>query len=75
MFTLADIDLAQEILATLKEDVPLDKKSGDFIREGYNALLDEARSLRDESRTVIAGLQARYASETNIKLKIKHNNF
>ena len=75
LFTLADIDLAQEILATLKEDVPLDKKSGDFIREGYNALLDEARSLRDESRTVIAGLQARYASETNIKLKIKHNNF
>ncbi|MFM9152429.1 MAG: DNA mismatch repair protein MutS, partial [Methylocystis sp.] len=75
IFTLADIDLAQEILATLKEDAPLDKRSGDFIREGCNALLDEARSLRDESRTVIASLQARYASETNIKLKIKHNNF
>lgn len=75
IFTLADIDLAQEILATLKEDAPLDRRSGDFIREGCNALLDEARSLRDESRTVIASLQAHYASETNIKLKIKHNNF
>jgi DNA mismatch repair protein MutS len=75
IFTLADITLAQEILITLKEDVPLDKRSGDFIRDGSNALLDEARSLRDESRTVIASLQARYASETNIKIKIKHNNF
>lgn len=75
IFTLADIDLAQEILAMLKEDVPLDKRSGDFIREGSIALLDEARSLRDESRTVIASLQIRYVSETNIKLKIKHNNF
>ncbi|MFM8858963.1 MAG: DNA mismatch repair protein MutS, partial [Methylocystis sp.] len=75
IFTLADHDLAQEIHATLQEDTPLDKRSGDFIREGCNASLDEARSLRDESRTVIAGLQARYASDTNIKLKIKHNNF
>ena len=75
IFTLADHHLAQEIHATLKEDTPLDKRSGDFIREGCNASLDEARSLRDESRTVIAGLQARYASDTNIKLKIKHNNF
>ena len=37
--------------------------------------LDEMRALRDESRKVIAGLQAQYADETGVKsLKIKHNN-
>jgi DNA mismatch repair ATPase MutS len=33
------------------------------------------RARRDESRQVIAGLQARYADDSGIKsLKIKHNN-
>ena len=45
------------------------------MRAGYDATLDEARGLRDESRRVIAGLQARYAEETGIRsLKIRHNN-
>src|SRR5690606_5229110 len=36
---------------------------------------DEMRALRDQSRRIIAGLQARYMDETGIKsLKIKHNN-
>ena len=35
-----------------------------FVREGYDAALDETRALRDESRRVIAALQARYAEET-----------
>ena len=34
-----------------------------------------ARKLRDESRLVVAALQARYADETGVKgLKIRHNN-
>ena len=38
--------------------------------------LDEARALRDESRRVIAEMQASYAEETGVRqLKIKHNNF
>ena len=45
------------------------------MREGYEAALDEARALRDESRRVIAALQARYAEETGVRsLKIRHNN-
>ena len=40
------------------------------------AALDEARGLRDESRRVIAGLQASYADEAGVRqLRIKHNNF
>ncbi|HEY8161828.1 MAG: DNA mismatch repair protein MutS [Methylocystis sp.] len=75
--TLANADpaLAQEIARSLKESPPLDKRNGDFIREGRDAELDEARALRDESRVVIASLQARYAEATGTRLKIKHNNF
>ncbi|EFM61567.1 DNA mismatch repair protein MutS [Brucella sp. NF 2653] len=51
------------------------KRDGGFVREGYNSELDEMRALRDQSRRVIAGLQADYIEETGIKsLKIKHNN-
>ena len=43
---------------------------------GALAALEEARSLRDESRRVIAELQASYAEEAGVRqLKIKHNNF
>src|SRR5262249_12934329 len=39
------------------------------------AELDELRGLRDESRRMIAALQARYAGETGVpSLKIRHNN-
>src|SRR5262249_34826280 len=42
---------------------------------GYSSELDELRGLRDESRKLIANLQARYAEETKVaSLKIRHNN-
>ena len=45
------------------------------MRAGYDAALDECAGLRDESRRVMAQLQARYADETGVKaLKIRHNN-
>ncbi|MBV2142299.1 DNA mismatch repair protein MutS [Falsochrobactrum sp. TDYN1] len=59
----------------LADEMPLLKRDGGFVREGYNTELDEMRALRDQSRRVIAGLQADYIEETGIKtLKIKHNN-
>ncbi|KEC57378.1 DNA mismatch repair protein MutS [Bartonella rochalimae] len=59
----------------LADDLPLLKRDGGFIRPHYHQELDEMRNLRDESRCVIAKLQAQYAKETDIKtLKIKHNN-
>ncbi|WP_336278763.1 DNA mismatch repair protein MutS [Bartonella sp. CB175] len=59
----------------LADDLPLLKRDGGFIRPHYNEELDEMRALRDESRRVIAELQAEYSKETDIKtLKIKHNN-
>ena len=69
-------DLRRDLEATLAEDLPLLKRDGGFVRAGAIAALDEALSLRDQSRRVIAELQAAYASEVGVKqLKIKHNNF
>jgi DNA mismatch repair protein MutS len=59
----------------LSEDLPLNARDGGFIATGYAAQLDELRQLRDESRRLIANLEARYRKETGIgSLKIRHNN-
>lgn len=56
-------------------DPPILARDGGFIASGYNDELDESRTLRDKGRTVIAGLQQKYAKDTGIaSLKIKHNN-
>src|SRR5262249_17877408 len=61
--------------SALAPDLPLLARDGGFIAAGYDAALDEMRALRDDSRRVIAGLQAQYAEETGIPpLKLKHNN-
>jgi DNA mismatch repair protein MutS len=68
-------DLAREFERALAEQLPLIKRDGGFIRESYEAALDESRNLRDASRLVVAAMQARYAEDTGIKaLKIRHNN-
>ncbi|MBI2714460.1 MAG: DNA mismatch repair protein MutS [Rhizobiales bacterium] len=67
--------LAAELSAALAAELPAFKRDGGFVREGYAAALDETRRLRDESRRVVAALQARYAEQTGIRgLKIRHNN-
>jgi DNA mismatch repair protein MutS len=67
--------LVREMMAALADELPLFKRDGGFVRGGYEAALDESRSLRDESRKVVAQLQARYADDTGVKtLKIRHNN-
>jgi DNA mismatch repair protein MutS len=68
-------ELADEFGRALAEQLPLIKRDGGFVREGYEAALDETRNLRDASRLVVASMQARYADETGVKgLKIRHNN-
>lgn len=68
-------DFAAELSSALADEPPLMRRDGGFVRTGYDAALDEARALRDESRRVVAAMQARYADDTGIKaLKIKHNN-
>ena len=70
-----DAALAPELSAALADALPFSKHDGGFVRTGHRADLDEARALRDESRRVVAALQARYAEDTGIRgLKVKHNN-
>lgn len=71
----ADPAFAAHLGAALNDDLPVFKRDGGFVRAGYRPDLDQARALRDESRQVIASLQAQYAEQASVKaLKIKHNN-
>ncbi|WP_170444468.1 DNA mismatch repair protein MutS [Ruegeria arenilitoris] len=68
-------DLLDLLDQALVADPPLLARDGGFIAPGFDAELDEARTLRDEGRSVIAGFQQKYAEHTGIaSLKIKHNN-
>ncbi len=58
----------------LVEEPPLKLSDGGFIRPGFNAELDEARTLRDDSRQIILALEQRLAAETGIAIRIKFNN-
>ncbi len=69
-------DLYGALSAALAEDLPLDRRDGGFIARNFDAGLDETRALRDESRRLVAALQAGYCDLAETKqLKIKHNNF
>ena len=71
----APLELVKEFSRGLAVDLPLLARDGGFIAAGFHAGLDEARALRDETRRIIAALQARYAEMTGVRaLKIKHNN-
>ena len=68
-------DLARHLADALADELPLLKRDGGFVRQGYHGELDEMRALRDQSRRVVAQMQADLAEETGIRsLKIRHNN-
>ena len=67
--------LADELAKALADELPLLARDGGFVRDHWHDELDELRRLRDESRKVIASMQADYAQATGVKsLKIRHNN-
>lgn len=49
-------------------------RDGKYIRPGFNAELDEVRSLSENSRKWIADLEEKEKEKTGIKLKIGFNN-
>ncbi len=66
------LDLLDQALIA---EPPLLARDGGFIAPGYDAELDEARTLRDEGRSVIASMQAEFIELSGVSsLKIKHNN-
>lgn len=59
----------------LVEDPPNLVRDGGFVAAGFEPALDEQRTLRDESRRLIADLERAYRDNTAINsLKIRHNN-
>jgi DNA mismatch repair protein MutS len=68
-------DLVARLTRALADEPPLAARDGGFIRPGHDGSLDELKTLRDDSRRHIAGLQARYQELTGVQnLKIRHNN-
>jgi len=74
--SLTGHDVLLELLQqSLVADPPILVRDGGFIAPRYDPDLDEARTLRDEGRSVIAGMQREFIEQTSISaLKIKHNN-
>lgn len=68
-------EVVGELNAALAQDLPLLARDGGYVRSGYRPDLDELKTLRDESRRLIAGLQSDYQAHTGVNaLKVKHNN-
>jgi len=68
-------ELIERFGRALADELPLQARDGGFIAAGCSEALDEQRTLRDESRRLIAGLEARYREETGVTtLKVRHNN-
>jgi DNA mismatch repair protein MutS len=66
------LDLLDDALVA---EPPLLARDGGFIATDFDDELDETRALRDEGKSVIAGMQQDFISTTGISsLKIKHNN-
>jgi DNA mismatch repair protein MutS len=69
-------DLAQfrDLLAAgLGPDLPALARDGGFVAPRVRPELDQARALRDDSRRVIAALEAQLAADSGVALKIRHN--
>ena len=67
--------LVDRLARALSPGLPLLSRDGGFIATGYAPDLDELVALRDESRRLIAGLEARYRDDSGVAtLKVRHNN-
>ncbi|MGE0044681.1 MAG: DNA mismatch repair protein MutS [Hyphomonadaceae bacterium] len=67
--------LARDLKHALAGELPYVTRDGGFIAKGFDPTLDELRTLRDDSRTLIAAMQNDYAQLADIaSLKLKHNS-
>jgi DNA mismatch repair protein MutS len=66
--------LSDTLEKLLVAEPPYLARDGGFIAAGVHAPLDETRRLRDESRRVIAALEASYRERSGVgQLRVKHN--
>ena len=68
-------DVKAAILAAIDPEAPSTLKDGGVIAKGYHPEVDELRSIRDNTKGVLAQLETRLRQETGIpKLKIGYNH-
>jgi DNA mismatch repair protein MutS len=68
-------NLVGDLARALVEEPPLLTRDGGFVAQGWDPALDELRTLKDQSRRVVAGLQKTYADQAGVSgLKVKHNH-
>ncbi|MES1984350.1 MAG: DNA mismatch repair protein MutS [Pseudomonadota bacterium] len=66
--------LVDHLSRALVASPPTESANGGYIADGYDAALDELRSMAGDGRRAIAALEARYREQTGIgSLKIRHN--
>ncbi len=67
-------DLAERIGAACIDSPPTHAREGGIIRDGYDAELDELRTLQSDANSWLATYQKRLIDETNLsKLKVGYN--
>ncbi len=67
-------DVVEHINRAIADDPPASSVEPGIIRSGYNAELDELRSIRHSGKGYIASLEARERQRTGIQsLKVKYN--
>ena len=68
-------ELLPMLARALVDDPPHLRRDGGFVRPGFSPDLDATRSLREDSRKVMAALESRYSGDSGIRaLKVRHNN-
>jgi DNA mismatch repair protein MutS len=67
-------DLADLLTSAIAEEPPALMKDGKYIREGFNAELDEYRSIQQNAVEIVRSIEERERERTGIKnLRIKSN--
>ncbi len=68
-------DIKTKIYAAVDPEAPSTLKDGGVIAKGYHPEVDELRSIRDNTKGILAQLETRLRQETGIpKLKIGYNH-
>ncbi|MHA1707826.1 MAG: DNA mismatch repair protein MutS [Candidatus Heimdallarchaeaceae archaeon] len=73
-----NLDPAEEVVeiisTSIADEVPVNIKDGNVIRDGYNSELDDLRKIQRSGKSFLTSLEAREKAKTGIKnLKVRYN--
>lgn len=65
--------LLADLVDGLVEEPPHLARDGGFVAPGFRPELEQARTLRDDSRRVVADLEAQAQRDSGVPFKVRHN--